>query len=180
MYGIVNQAIQGLVTENFGAEAWKKIREKSLLTEENFLSNQIYDDSITYQLATAASEILELPLSTILIAFGEYWILKTGKEKYGSLMKAGGNNFREFLVNLPNFHSRVMLMYPKITPPEFKVTDETEHSLQLHYFSIREGLKHFMYGLIQGLAKLYQTEVQIEIICDREMGNDHETFLVKW
>ena len=35
----------------------------------------------------------------VLNAFGEWWILKTGKEKYGGLMEAGGNNLKEFLVN---------------------------------------------------------------------------------
>lgn len=178
MYGIVNQAIQGLVTENFGTQAWEKIKEKSEVSEETFLSNQIYDDSVTYKLATAASEVLQMSLSQILISFGEYWVLKTGNEKYGSLMKAGGNSLREFLLNLPNFHSRVMLLYPKITPPEFKITDETENSLHLHYFSVREGLTDFMYGLIKGLGKLYQVPVEIELVGERKDG--HDVFFVKW
>src|SRR5690349_9728788 len=100
MYGIVNQAIQGLVTENYGAEAWIKIKEKSNVKEETFLSNQIYDDNLTFQLAIAASDVLNVPLAKILIAFGEYWAVKTGNEKYVSLMKAGGNSLREFLINL--------------------------------------------------------------------------------
>lgn len=180
MYGIINQAIQGLITENFGVEAWTKIKEKSKVSDETFLSNQIYDDCITYQLATAASEVLQISLAEVLIAFGEYWVLKTGNEKYGFLMKAGGNSLREFLINLPNFHSRVMLMYPKITPPEFKISHQSENSLHLHYFSAREGLTDFMYGLIQGLAKLYKVNVQVQLINDRKERHGHNIFLVKW
>lgn len=180
MYGIVNQAIQGLVTENYGSEAWIKIKEKSNVKEEVFLSNQIYDDNLTFQLAQAASEVLNVPLAKILISFGEYWAVKTGNERYGSLMKAGGNNFREFLINLPNFHSRVMLMYPKITPPEFKITNETQDSLHLHYFSERKGLTDFMYGLIHGLAKIYNVTVHVELINDRKKGHENDTFLIHW
>ena len=180
MYGIVNQAIQGLVTENYGVEAWNKIKEKSNVKEETFLSNQIYDDNLTYTLAMAASEILNISLAKVLISFGEYWAVKTGNQKYGSLMKAGGNTLREFLVNLPNFHSRVMLMYPKITPPEFKITNETENSLHLHYFSEREGLTDFMYGLIHGLAKIYNVKVNVELINDKKKGHNNDTFLVSW
>jgi hypothetical protein len=29
--------------------------------------------------------------------------------KYGGLMEAGGNDLKEFLINLPLFHNRVML-----------------------------------------------------------------------
>jgi hypothetical protein len=39
-------------------------------------------------------------------------VLKTTKEKYGGLMEAGGNDLKEFLINLPLFHNRVMLIYP--------------------------------------------------------------------
>jgi hypothetical protein len=34
-------------------------------------------------------------------------------------VNSGGINLKEFLVNLPVFHNRIMLIYPKLTP-EFK------------------------------------------------------------
>jgi hypothetical protein len=180
MYGIINQAIQGLVTDNFGRDVWSTIKQQSNISEETFLSNQLYDDEITYRLATVSAEVLNISVEQVLMQFGEYWILKIGKEKYGSLLKAGGNNFKEFLVNIPNFHSRVMLMYPKIFPPEFKITHETENSLYLHYYSERKGFTSFMHGLIVGLSKLYTVEVNVELLSDRNSGNDHDIFQVKW
>ena len=48
MYGLVNQAIQGLVVDNFGNENWNKIKQKAGVTEEAFLSNEMYDDSVTF------------------------------------------------------------------------------------------------------------------------------------
>jgi hypothetical protein len=39
---------------------------------------------------------MEMTLSAVLIAFGEWWVMKTTKEKYGGLMEAGGNDLKEF------------------------------------------------------------------------------------
>jgi hypothetical protein len=180
MYGIVNKAIKDLVTLHFGEETWNKVRKRSGIATDYFLSNQSYDDAITYQLARSVSEECGITLSEALIAFGEFWITHTGKEKYGSLMEAGGSTLQEFLVNLPNFHNRVILIYPNLTPPEFRVTDLEEKSLHLHYHSKREGLKDFVYGLLVGLGKFFNTPIQIDPVASREEGNDHEIFKVTW
>ncbi|MBI2271156.1 MAG: heme NO-binding domain-containing protein [Bacteroidetes bacterium] len=180
MYGIVNKAIQGLVTENFGEKAWNEVKIKSGVNVKSFLSNEPYPDDITYKLAGAASEVLNISLRDVLISFGEYWVLKTGQQHYGSLMQAGGNNLKEFLINLPGFHSRVMLIYPKLTPPEFKISDIEENSLHVHYYSQRKGLKDFVFGLLQGLGKMYKTETQITLLQNTDEGFDHNVFLVKW
>jgi hypothetical protein len=66
-------------------------------------------------------------------------------KNYGSLMKFGGDNFKEFVVNLSNFHNRIQLMYTNLSPPEFSVTEIKEKSLSLHYYSERIRLKFFVY-----------------------------------
>jgi hypothetical protein len=180
MYGIVNKAIQELVTDNFGADKWEAVKEKSGVDVDYFLSNEPYDDDITFKLATAASDVLGITVGQVLNAFGEWWILKTGKEKYGGLMEAGGNNLKEFLVNLPMFHNRIMLMYPKLTPPEFKVSNIEENSIQVHYHSKREGLQEFVRGLLTGLGKMYQVPCTVELMQSRDDGHNHEIFKVSW
>ncbi|OWY20095.1 heme NO-binding protein [Sphingobacteriales bacterium UPWRP_1] len=180
MYGIVNKAIEDLVKINYGIEAWENIKEKSRTEIDFFISNEPYPDEVTYKLAIAAAEELSITVEQVLIAFGEFWVLHTGKEKYGSLMEAGGNNLKEFLINLPNFHNRIMLIYPNLTPPEFRISHLTDNSLHVHYFSQRPGLKEFVRGLLQGLGKLYQTEVAIELLQCRDEGADHEIFKVNW
>ena len=176
MYGLVNQAIQGLVVDNFGNENWNKIKQKAGVTEEAFLSNEMYDDSVTFNLAVAASDILNLPLEDVLKTFGKYWIIKVGNEKYGPLMRSGGDNFIDFILNLPNFHSRVMLIYSDIKPPEFVIERPADNKLVLHYYSTREGLTDFMFGLIQGLAELYNATIDISTVGDRRKGGDHDIF----
>lgn len=180
MYGIVNKAIQDLVTGHYGAETWEAVKEKSGIDVDFFLSNEPYDDDITYKLAGAAAEVVGISVGQVLNAFGEWWVLKTGKEKYGGLMEAGGNNLREFLLNLPLFHNRIMLMYPKLTPPEFKVSHVESNSIRIHYHSKREGLQEFVRGLLSGLGKMYHTETRIELIQSRDDGHTHEIFNVSW
>jgi hypothetical protein len=180
MYGIVNKAIEDLVKENFGDEKWEAVKTCSNVDVDYFLSNEPYDDDITYKLAGAISEEMDMHVHAVLQALGEWWILRTSKEKYGGLMEAGGNNLKEFLVNLPAFHNRVMLMYPKLTPPEFQVSDIEDNSIHVHYHSKREGLQEFVRGLLSGLAKMYDTEVEIELIQSRNDGESHEIFKVSW
>ena len=86
MYGIVNKAIEELVIENFGEEKWNLIKNNSGIDIDFFISSEPYDDAITYQLAQSVSLEMEMSLDDVLIAFGEWWILKTEKEKYVSLL----------------------------------------------------------------------------------------------
>jgi hypothetical protein len=123
---------------------------------------------------------MKMSVSDVLIAFGEWWVMKTTKEKYAGLMESGGSTLKEFLVNLPLFHNRVMLIYPKLTPPEFKVSEVSEKSLNLHYFSKRQGLQEFVRGLIQGLGKMFNTPVDLELIQTRDEGSTHEIFKINW
>jgi hypothetical protein len=180
MYGIVNKAIEDLVVANFGEEKWEAIKERSGIDIDFFISSEPYDDEVTFKLAVAVSEEMNMSVTEVLIAFGEWWVVKTTSEKHPGLMDSGGNNLRDFLVNLPNFHNRVMLIYPKLTPPEFKVSNITENGLCLHYFSKREGLQEFVRGLIQGLGKMFNTPLTLELIQTREQGSDHEIFKINW
>jgi hypothetical protein len=180
MYGIVNKAIEELIIKNYGEQIWFKVKERSGIDIEFFLSNDPYDDEITFKLAIAASEELDVHLDEILFAFGEFWVLETVQQKYGSLMEAGGNSLKSFLFNLPMFHNRIMFIYPKLTPPEFKVSEVEERSILVHYHSKREGLQEFVRGLLSGLAKAYKTKAEIKLLQGRKDGSTHEIFKVSW
>ena len=65
MYGMVNQAVKGFVEENHGQEMWKNIHTKAG-APESFAAMSPYEDSITYNLVGAASELLNVPAEIIL------------------------------------------------------------------------------------------------------------------
>ena len=180
MYGIINKSIGELVTNNFGEDKWQAVLNKSGMEDAYFISNEAYDDAITYKLAGTVAEVMNISLEQVLFAFGEWWILETTRTKYGGLLQSGGNNLKEFLINLPLFHNHIMLLYPKLTPPEFRISDVSDNSIYVHYYSKRAGLQEFVKGLLSGLSKLFTTETVIEHIDSKDKGNDHEIFKVSW
>ena len=180
MYGMVNKAVEDMVCRNYGAPTWKRIKEQAGVDTEVFLSNEPYADEVTYRLVAAASEILRTPAADILEAFGEHWVLHTAQEGYGPLMRAAGRSLPEFLLNLPNFHSRVAMIFPQLQPPRFKCTDITACSLKLHYFTHRRGLEPFVVGLVRGLGKMFEMAVTVDLVAARSLGADHDIFAIAW
>lgn len=180
MYGLVNKAIEELVTSNYGEDKWRTIKEKAGVDVEVFISNEGYSDEITYQLVGAASEVLCITVREVLIAFGEHWVLKTALHGYGAMMRSGGSSLKEFLINLPNLHTRVQMIYPALQPPRFECQEVTDSSMSLHYFTHRPGLTDFVVGMVQGLGKLYQTPVTVVTAAQKTQGADHDIFEICW
>jgi hypothetical protein len=180
MYGLVNRSIEDLIVSRYGDATWEKIRLASGVEEEIFLSNESYPDSVTYQLVGAASQVLGVPPAQVLELFGEHWVLKTAKESYGAMLDMCGRTLPEFLHNLPNFHSRVMLLFPKLKPPRFSVSEVTPTSLILHYQTHREGLAPFAIGLLKGLGQHFNTPVTVAQVEWRGPGRDRDSFRVEW
>jgi hypothetical protein len=177
---MVNKAVEQMVCAHHGEEVWERIRVRADVDVDVFISNESYPDDITYRLVGAASDELGLPAEQVLVAFGEHWVLHTARDGYGGLMQAAGRTLPEFLVNLPNFHSRVQMIFPNLQPPRFACSDVTESSLNLHYRTHRAGLGPFVVGLLQGLGKMFDTPVTVRHVASREQGADHDVFSVTW
>ncbi|BBM86917.1 heme NO-binding domain-containing protein [Candidatus Uabimicrobium amorphum] len=180
MYGLVNKAIEDLVCDRFGCEAWLKIKEKANVKIDNFIGMDHYDDQITYDLVAAASESLGMCGRDILEAFGEYWILYTAREGYKEMLDLAGSTFVTFLQNLDALHTHIGSLMPNLQPPSFSCSDVTENSLLLHYYSHRKGLAPMVIGLLQGLGKRFSLEVVVTLTQSREQGADHDIFSVTW
>ena len=162
MYGLINKAISGLVIQNFGAGAWQEICQVANLDTNEFVSMEQYPDSITYDLVGAASKVLDLPPEVILETFGRYWVEFVGQQNYGKLMDAAGGNLGDFLENLDEMHARIMLSYPQLVPPSFKLSNRTPTSMSLHYSSTRAGLEPLVVGLLRGLADRFEIRINVE------------------
>ena len=180
MYGMVNKAVEDMVISGYGEAVWERIKEKAAVDVEVFISNEGYPDEMTYALVGAASEVLKLPAPVILEAFGEHWILKTAMQGYGDMMAAGGKTLREFLLNLPDFHSRVSMILPHLAPPRFFCTGAGEQWVGIRYVSHRAGLAPFVQGLLKGLGRMFQTEVTVLQTADKSGGAECDEFRVSW
>lgn len=180
MYGMVNRALEEMVCEAHGEAIWEEIKFKAGVDVDLFLSHEGYPDEMTYKLVGAASEVLSAPPADLLEAFGGHWVLKTAVQGYGHLMTAAGSNLKEFLMHLPNLHTRISLMFPHLNPPRFLCSDVAAQSMNLHYYSERQGLAPFVIGLLKGLAQHYKTEAQVRQIAYIGAGSDHDIFEVTW
>lgn len=180
MYGMVNNALMDLLIAHYREPLWLQIKAKAGVEDDIFVSTDSYPDEITYRLVSVASEIIDLPAEKVLHLFGRWWVLETATHNYGHLMKAGGRSLGEFLMNLPNLHTRVVMMFPDLQPPVFECTDVRLNELRLHYKSHRRGLSAFLIGMLEGLGEMFAVSVSINHERQVDEGDTHDVFHVAW
>jgi len=161
MYGLVNKAVVDLVVSKFGQDTWNAIKKKAEIDVDHFVSMDGYPDDVTYRLVGAASEVLKLPAEKVLEAFGEHWVLYTAQEGYGPMLDASGKTLREFLENLDALHARVALTMPELRPPRFRLVPVDDTTMQLEYYSTRQGLAPMVIGLLRGLSIRFNTPLDV-------------------
>jgi guanylate cyclase soluble subunit beta len=179
MYGLINNSLKSMILEKFGEEQWQGVLKASGVPVDSFLTMRSYDDSVTYALAGAASEVLGAPLDACLEMFGEYWVLETATKSYGMLLNAAGQDMMEFLENMNNLHDRITSTFLDYVPPEFYVEEKGDNHL-VHYVSKRDGLTPFVVGLLKGLAVRFDSEIDIlsQTDVDVDQGT-HTIFEIK-
>ena len=180
MYGLINVAVRDLVVSQFGETAWADILAKSEVDESAFIRMGLNDDAVTFALVGAASEVLDLPASDILQAFGQYWTEFTVEEGYGELLDGFGSTLPALVQNLDELHTRVALIYEGLRPPSFKCENVTDGSMDLHYISERDGLDDLVIGLLKGLGKRFQVDVTVEQHSRKADGAPNSVFHVTW
>lgn len=178
MHGLVNQAIRDLAVNLGGESMWADIKAGAGVDVEAFVGMQAYPDDVTYRLVASASEILGIPESDVLRAFGRHWILYTAKEGYGPLFEMMGRTLPDFLQNLDAMHARLSLSMPELRPPSFVCEELDDGRLRLEYWTDRAGLAPMVVGLLEGLGEMYGVAVTIELGARRELGDDHDAFLI--
>lgn len=173
MYGLVNAAVHDLVVSRFGEHTWAQIKARAGLTVDAFSRMEQYPDEITFKMVSAASEVLGIPADDVQKAFGEHWVLYTGREGYGEMFDISGSSLKDFLFNLDALHTRVGQNFAQLRPPSFRFDTINERTVRMHYHSDRKGLCPMVLGLLSGLASRFKTHVEVEhAVCARD-GADH-------
>lgn len=165
MYGMVNEAIRSLITEEFGEQTWEAVRTKAE-SPSTFAPFQIYDDSVTYSLVGACVDVLELPADAVLRTFGHYWVEKIATKHYADLMDRTGTDFVTFVKNLDHMHARIQTTFRNYEPPSFRILELEIGRFQVDYYSRREGLLPFVEGLFEGLSKYFEVQMSMEHVPD--------------
>ncbi len=178
MYGLVNKALQDFVCRHHGEETWTRIRQRAGIKTPTFIGMQSYPDEVTYALVGAASAELSQPAGDLLERFGEHWMVFTAVEGYGDLLRCAGTNYIGFLSTLNAMHARLRTVFPALKPPEITVSDATATTCRLQYRSERPGLARFVVGLLKGLGRLYQVDVDVAQVGSKDSGAPCDEFTI--
>jgi hypothetical protein len=160
MKGIINKGVQELIVAKFGAEAWDKVKKLANCKEPFFSAGDDYPDQMTIDLANAASEVSKLPLETVLVEFGKFWVTHTGPQSYPTYFKLAGNTAREFLLNLNKVHLQVTKNINHAQQPKFEYEELPDGRLLMHYQSERK-LCSVLRGLILGVGIYFDVELKV-------------------
>jgi len=179
MYGLINRAIEQMVTEAHGEPGWQRICARAQADPDGFVAMRAYPDELTYRLVGAASDEMKQPAADVLEAFGQHWILYTAEEGYAELLRAAGNDLRQFLGNLNDLHGRVETIFPQMRLPAFRVEDIGPDSYHLYYGSEREGLAPMVIGLVKGLAQRFGQTVEVELLRAKRCVHEEDLFVVR-
>jgi len=180
MYGIINKALQDMVIANHGTDIWEAAKEKSEVEVDFFISQEIYEDAITHKLIAAVADLVQLQPQVIYFAMGEWWMVYTLREKYDGLIESGGNNVKEFLLNLPVFFSAIKRLCAASKLANFTVSNVQENSLYLSYFSSTTGLEEIVRGGLNGLGKLYETDLIVSLVQNNNQDETQVTYNISW
>lgn len=177
MYGMVNRALQELIVQEHGEAAWQQIKSQAGVSLEEFSSMASYDDKITYDLAIAASAVLEAPLDQLLDAFGRFWVQFAQRSSYAILLEQAGKDLHEILPMLNELHTRLALSFPELQPPSFEVLEDTPEQILLRYETFRPALAPFVVGLLHGLAEMVRTPIEVDHL--EAKGDEHDADLFR-
>ena len=180
MLGMVNYALQEMVTERLGAEAWESIRVEAEVPDRVFVIMKQYPDEVTYRLAGVVAQRLGVGLPDALHAFGHYWMAFAERQPWGKVMHSMARSVRELLPALNELHSRIALSFPGVSMPQFRTEDAPGGGIRVHYFSSREGLAPFVHGVLEGMGAMYGEIIQVTQAEDRAAGAGHDVFLVEF
>ncbi|MEY4579937.1 MAG: hypothetical protein RL701_4640, partial [Pseudomonadota bacterium] len=110
MYGLINRGVEELITSRYGEAAWEAIKLRAGFGDVGFLTQQRYDDELTYRLVDASGDYLCIPRDDVLVSFGEFWVQFMRREGYSNLFDLIGRDLPEFLMNLNSLHTRIMVI----------------------------------------------------------------------
>jgi hypothetical protein len=174
MYGMINNALQDLVNQRLGEDAWLRLAAAVGVEDGIFVSLETYPDDMTYALVNRVARALGLSVEAFLLEFGRHWIAYAKRTAYGPLLE-GSHNFSEALAGLDTMHKIIQRTLPRVKTPSFQFI-RLPTGGRLRYFSSRSGLAPFAVGLLYGLAEMHGIKLTIEHTIPRAPSTDFDEF----
>ncbi|MCV6589801.1 MAG: heme NO-binding domain-containing protein [Marinobacterium sp.] len=177
MKGIVFNILEQMVIEKAGLAAWDQLlQDVQPASQGIYTAGGNYPDEEVVQLASRASEMLDIPLNTLVTAFGSY--LFSNLVKKHPVFVEQQPDFFSFLKSVHDvIHVEVRKLYEEPSLPHFRYTQLNTQQLRLEYRSPRK-LCMLAEGLIAGAAEYYAVRYQLEHPVCMHKGADHCEFLI--
>ncbi len=171
MYGLINIAIRELVLRDHGEARWQEIVARAAPSPADFVGMQTYPDEITYRLVAASSDVLRVPASDLLRAFGRFWATDVAPKHYREIFDLMGRSLAELLPNLHRLHDRITTLMPQLEPPTFAFARQADGALWLRYESQRPGLAPMVIGVLEGFATVFRERVEVTQVAHRDAAS---------
>jgi len=178
VYGVINKSLRDMMLNQYGEQAWERVFKRSGVPDDSFLAMRSYDDAITYQLAHAAADELNIDVQSALKSFGVHWVEHTLPSSYETLARAAGGDMLQFLGNLNALHDRISSTFIDYLPPEFEVKHLPDGRVEVIYISTRVGLTPFVEGLLIGLGDRFEQRVDIHEINPLPVSEGEKTAFI--
>ncbi|OGQ97374.1 MAG: hypothetical protein A2521_08370 [Deltaproteobacteria bacterium RIFOXYD12_FULL_57_12] len=163
MKGVIADCLAKLVIEKFGKEKWMAVLEKAGLPRDTiFLAVEDVDDQAVIRVIEATCKVLNISMTQAADAFGEYWMTSFAPKIYKTYYR-DARTAKDFILKMNFVHAEVTQTIRNARPPKFGYEWKDNNTLVMKYNSTR-GLIDIMAGLIRGVGKYYQEDIQVKKI----------------
>lgn len=157
MKGIIFNLVEEVVTNEYGADTWDLLLERSGV-DGAYTSLGSYPDDDLHKLVMAAAQALDTPPADVIRTIGAA-AMPMLADRYPEFF--AGHDCRGFLLTLNDIiHPEVRKLYPGSDVPDFSYHGSTDDELVIGYRSDRK-LCALAEGFILGAAKHYGETVEL-------------------
>ena len=160
MHGVIHIELKRYLTKKHGASAWEAALQEAGLAGRTYDSTHAYPDEETGALVCAAAKVASMSRPALLEAFGEF-IAPALLAFFPRLIDPAWKTL-DLIVNTEGtIHTVVRTAKAGALPPELKASRIGPREVQVDYSS-RRGMCGLAKGIIKGVARHYQEEVEIQ------------------
>lgn len=174
MYGILFEILRNYVDETFGPSTWEAAVQIVNGQQLEIQTNRNYSTRLLTRIISTLCEFIGLPEEDIYYEFGIKSVDYLSNNGFQSLLQVLGKNYIDFLHNVNEMHEYLHYSYPKIKPPNIKVTSINHNVITLVYSSVREEFAHYLRSQLIYIAKLYfQLDVSAKLVDKKKQAASH-------
>ncbi|KAK4470290.1 hypothetical protein MN116_005858 [Schistosoma mekongi] len=178
MYGLLLEGLRNFIVTKWSIDVWNEICQQANSSDVQFETRRVYDEALLPNLFKTSASVLDTPEDEIKFGMGLTFVEYVGSKGYQGILRVLGRELRDFLNGLDNLHQFLRATYPKMQPPSFFCVNESKTGITLQYRSHRVGFVPFFCGWMTELSKvLYEKEMKIEIVGQKDRGKQVETIL---